>query len=86
MDLTDDEVGALFPDSREENGMESVGDFHLGIDFGRSAHVVLYTEDEEFDLTEDEMEQMLDELELDSIWQCIGDKFKVLEYLRTYEP
>jgi hypothetical protein len=85
MDLNDDEVGELFPDSREDRGMECVEDFHLGIDFGQRAHVVVYTEGEEFSLTEDEMEQMLDELECDTIWQCIGDRFKVLEYLRTHE-
>lgn len=84
MNLSEDDASALFPDSREEQDMESVGDFHLGIDFGQQSHVVLYTEDEEFDLTESEKEEMLDDLGLDSIWQCIGNRFKVLEYLRTH--
>jgi len=84
MDLSEDQANALFPDEREQNGMEQVGDFHLGIDFGQSAHVVLYTEDESFELTEQEKEEMLDELDLDSIWQCLGDRLKVLEHLRTY--
>lgn len=84
MDLSEDQANALFPDNREQNGMEDVGDFHLGIDFGRSAHVVVYTESEEFELTEQEKEDMLDALDLDSIWQCLSAKFKILEHLRAY--
>ena len=83
MNLSEDDASALFPDSREEQGMESLGDFHLGIDFGQRTHVVIYTEDEEFELTEQEKEEMLDECDLDSIWEAISESTKCIRYLRS---
>lgn len=65
--------------------MDSVGEFHLGIDFDSRSYVLLYTDSEEFALTEDQLETMLDELNLDSVWDTFANRFKVVEYLRTHE-
>jgi len=85
MNLDDKQVGDLFPDSREEKTMDSLGGFHLGIDFDSRSYVLLYTDSEEFSLTEDQLETMLDELNLDSVWDTFANRFKVVEYLRTHE-
>lgn len=83
MDLSEEQADALFPESRDDKGMESVEDFHLGIDFGPRAHVVLYTDDEEFELSKPEKEQLLDDLDIGSIWDTIANKERTLEWLRN---
>lgn len=46
--------------------------------------VEIEVEGETFDLSDEEVETMLDECDLDSIWYVLSNKFKVLEHLRTH--
>lgn len=82
MDLNESQANELFPADR---GDGVVGDFHLGIDFGSDSHVVIYTDDERFVLSEQEKEEMLEQCDLESVWYALTHRLKVLRYLRTSE-
>lgn len=83
MDLSEEQANALFSDDRADGN--GIGDFHLGIDFGDEGHVVIYTADERHVLSKRELDEMLEELEMESVYHAVTNKLKVLDHLRSHE-
>jgi hypothetical protein len=83
VNLDEDEAEALFPSDRGEDVNLSGLEFYMTIDQQEDGVRIEFPEDT-FDLTDAEVETMLEECDLDSIWYALSNKFKVLEHLRTH--
>ena len=81
MDLDPDEIQSLFGEEREERTVDDIEEFHLGVDI-RANGVCIYTDNEQYVLTEAEKEALLDHIDADTIWDVLSEKFKVLDYLQ----
>lgn len=83
MNLNEDQADALFPDGRGEDVSNLELGHYMTIDQQQDG-VEIEVEGETFDLSDEDVETMLDECDLESIWYVLSNKFKVLEHLRTH--
>jgi hypothetical protein len=81
MDLSEDEVEALFPSDRGEDTSVDDTEHHMTVQ-QKANGIVIMADGQTFRLSDEDVEAMLDVCDLDSIWHAIANKFKVLEYLR----
>lgn len=80
MDISEERAEALFGDDRER-GLDAIREHHMSITQQKSG-IVVEVDDDEFELTGRETENLLDDVGVESVWWLLSEKDKVLEHLR----